>query len=82
MNYLAIYIPIEMNLIVFFQIRYISQTQGLPAEHMLSAATKTVRFFVRENTDSNYPFWRLKVDIAAILDSCFCFTTLRQMFDQ
>ncbi|KAK3102981.1 hypothetical protein FSP39_015490 [Pinctada imbricata] len=42
------------------QIRYISQTQGLPAEHMLSSATKTTRFFVRENTDSNYPFWRLK----------------------
>ncbi|KAK3611033.1 hypothetical protein CHS0354_022001 [Potamilus streckersoni] len=42
------------------QIRYISQTQGLPAEHMLSNATKTTRFFIRENTDSNYPFWRLK----------------------
>lgn len=45
----------------FLQIRYISQTQGLPAEHMLTAATKTTRFFIRENTDSNYPFWRLKV---------------------
>ncbi|XP_005108053.1 homeodomain-interacting protein kinase 2 [Aplysia californica] len=42
------------------QIRYISQTQGLPAEHMLSAATKTNRFFVRDNTDGSYPFWRLK----------------------
>lgn len=42
------------------QIRYISQTQGLPAEHMLTAATKTTRFFIREQTDSNYPFWRLK----------------------
>ncbi|KAI1282039.1 Homeodomain-interacting protein kinase 2 [Halotydeus destructor] len=41
------------------QIRYISQTQGIPAEHMLNAATKTNRFFYRE-TDSNYPFWRLK----------------------
>ncbi|XP_076310656.1 homeodomain-interacting protein kinase 2-like isoform X3 [Tachypleus tridentatus] len=41
------------------QIRYISQTQGLPAEHMLNNATKTSRFFYRE-TDSNYPFWRLK----------------------
>ncbi|KAG8186764.1 hypothetical protein JTE90_010658 [Oedothorax gibbosus] len=41
------------------QIRYISQTQGLPAEHMLNAATKTTRFFFRE-TDSSYPFWRLK----------------------
>ncbi|XP_071040521.1 homeodomain-interacting protein kinase 2 [Parasteatoda tepidariorum] len=41
------------------QIRYISQTQGVPAEHMLNAATKTTRFFFRE-TDSSYPFWRLK----------------------
>ena len=43
------------------QIRYISQTQGLPAEHMLNAATKTARFFTRENTEGAYPFWRLKV---------------------
>lgn len=41
------------------QIRYITQTQGNPAEHMLNAATKTSRFFYRE-TDSSYPFWRLK----------------------
>lgn len=41
------------------QIRYISQTQGVPADHMLNNATKTSRFFYREN-DSNYPFWRLK----------------------
>ncbi|KAG8196742.1 hypothetical protein JTE90_014476 [Oedothorax gibbosus] len=41
------------------QIRYISQTQGIPAEHMLNAATKTNRFFYRE-ADRNYPFWRLK----------------------
>ncbi|XP_064634600.1 homeodomain-interacting protein kinase 2-like isoform X2 [Lineus longissimus] len=42
------------------QIRYISQTQGLPAEHMLSSATKTSRFFNRETTEGSYPFWRLK----------------------
>lgn len=41
------------------QIRYISQTQGLPAENMLNGATKTTRFFYRD-TDSSYPFWRLK----------------------
>ncbi|XP_027017307.1 homeodomain-interacting protein kinase 2 isoform X2 [Tachysurus fulvidraco] len=41
------------------QIRYISQTQGLPAEYLLSAGTKTTRFFNRE-TDSTYPLWRLK----------------------
>ncbi|XP_034542113.1 homeodomain-interacting protein kinase 2 isoform X5 [Notolabrus celidotus] len=41
------------------QIRYISQTQGLPAEYLLSAGTKTTRFFNRD-TDSTYPLWRLK----------------------
>ncbi|XP_043928829.1 homeodomain-interacting protein kinase 1 isoform X3 [Protopterus annectens] len=41
------------------QIRYISQTQGLPAEYLLSAGAKTSRFFNRE-TDSTYPLWRLK----------------------
>uniref|UniRef100_A0A671X9Y3 non-specific serine/threonine protein kinase n=1 Tax=Sparus aurata TaxID=8175 RepID=A0A671X9Y3_SPAAU len=41
------------------QIRYISQTQGLPAEYLLSAGTKTVRFFNR-GPDSSYPLWRLK----------------------
>lgn len=41
------------------QIRYISQTQGVPSEPMLNSATKTSRFFYRE-ADSTYPFWRLK----------------------
>ncbi|XP_072172100.1 homeodomain-interacting protein kinase 1-like [Diadema setosum] len=41
------------------QIRYISQTQGLPAEHLLSAATKTTRFFKRD-VESTFPLWRLK----------------------
>uniref|UniRef100_A0A8C8B3C3 non-specific serine/threonine protein kinase n=1 Tax=Otus sunia TaxID=257818 RepID=A0A8C8B3C3_9STRI len=41
------------------QIRYISRTQGLPAEYLLSAGTKTTRFFSRD-TDSPYPLWRLK----------------------
>lgn len=44
------------------QIRYISQTQGLPAEYLLSAGTKTVRFFNR-GPDSSYPLWRLKVNL-------------------
>ena len=41
------------------QIRYISQTQGLPAENMLNSASKTTKFFYRDR-DSSYPFWRLK----------------------
>ncbi|MED6258950.1 hypothetical protein ATANTOWER_014733 [Ataeniobius toweri] len=41
------------------KIRYISQTQGLPAEYLLSAGTKTSRFFNR-GPDSSYPLWRLK----------------------
>ncbi|XP_011167186.1 homeodomain-interacting protein kinase 2 isoform X4 [Solenopsis invicta] len=41
------------------QIRYISQTQGLPTENMLTIASKTTKFFYRD-MDSTYPFWRLK----------------------
>ena len=52
------------------QIRYISQTQGLPAEYLLSAGTKTSRFFNR-GTDSSYPLWRLKVsDTQKCLRDC------------
>lgn len=42
------------------QIRYISQTQGLPTEHLLNKGTKTARFFTKES-DSPYASWRLKV---------------------
>lgn len=42
------------------KIRYISRTQGLPAEHLLNKGTKTSRFFSRES-DSPYASWRLKV---------------------
>ncbi|XP_061415859.1 homeodomain-interacting protein kinase 2-like [Lethenteron reissneri] len=41
------------------QIRYISATQGLPPEQLLSAGTKTGRFFQRE-TGAGYPLWRIK----------------------
>ncbi|XP_071809087.1 homeodomain-interacting protein kinase 1-like [Asterias amurensis] len=41
------------------QIRYITQTQGLPAENLLSSATKTSRFFKRDH-DTNFPLWRIK----------------------
>lgn len=41
------------------QIRYISQTQNMPSERMLTLATKTMKFFYRD-VESSYPFWRLK----------------------
>ncbi|XP_023246604.1 homeodomain-interacting protein kinase 2-like [Copidosoma floridanum] len=41
------------------QIRYISQTQGLPTEEMLNNASKTSKFFCRD-IDGTYSFWRLK----------------------
>ncbi|KAL7885410.1 hypothetical protein AOLI_G00057050 [Acnodon oligacanthus] len=41
------------------QIRYISQTQGLPGEQLLNVGTKTSRFFCKES-DSPYAAWRLK----------------------
>lgn len=54
-----------MSAVLFFpsvssQIRYISQTQGLPGEHLLNVGTKTSRFFCRES-DSPYAAWKLKV---------------------
>ncbi|XP_076472026.1 uncharacterized protein LOC143301539 isoform X2 [Babylonia areolata] len=43
------------------QIRYISQTQGLPPEQLLSRATKTTRFFIHEANETGFQgFWRLK----------------------
>jgi len=48
------------------QIRYICQTQGSPPEPMLRAATKTVRFFNRDESSHglmghhSYAFWRMK----------------------
>lgn len=52
--------PSDSDCSLGVQIRYISQTQGLPAEYLLSAGTKTSRFFNR-GPDSSYPLWRLKV---------------------
>ncbi|CAJ0948108.1 unnamed protein product [Ranitomeya imitator] len=41
------------------RIRYISQTQGFPGEHLLNVGTKTSRFFCRD-PETQYPSWRLK----------------------
>ncbi|XP_052438598.1 homeodomain-interacting protein kinase 3 isoform X1 [Carassius gibelio] len=51
--------PLYPGALEFDQIRYISQTQGLPGEHLLNVGTKTSRFFCRES-DSAYAAWRLK----------------------
>ncbi|CAB1339021.1 unnamed protein product [Coregonus sp. 'balchen'] len=48
-------------------IRYISQTQGLPGEHLLNVGSKTARFFCRES-DSPYAAWRLKVNLVMNLE--------------
>ncbi|KAG7467913.1 hypothetical protein MATL_G00137240 [Megalops atlanticus] len=51
--------PLYPGALEYDQIRYISQTQGLPGEQLLNAGTKTARFFCRES-DSPYAAWRLK----------------------
>uniref|UniRef100_A0A672FTT4 non-specific serine/threonine protein kinase n=1 Tax=Salarias fasciatus TaxID=181472 RepID=A0A672FTT4_SALFA len=51
--------PLYPGALEYDQIRYISQTQGLPGEHLLNAGTKTTRFFCKES-DSPYAAWRLK----------------------
>ncbi|XP_055010439.1 homeodomain-interacting protein kinase 3 isoform X2 [Boleophthalmus pectinirostris] len=55
MSFTHLCLPVRL----FVQIRYISQTQGLPGEHLLNTGTKTVRFFCKES-DSPYAAWRLK----------------------
>ncbi|KAI9542709.1 hypothetical protein NQZ68_017720 [Dissostichus eleginoides] len=51
--------PLYPGALEYDQIRYISQTQGLPGEHLLNVGTKTSRFFCRES-DSTYAARRLK----------------------
>lgn len=51
--------PLYPGALEYDQIRYISQTQGLPGEHLLNVGIKTSRFFCRES-DSSYAAWRLK----------------------
>uniref|UniRef100_A0A671UHI1 non-specific serine/threonine protein kinase n=1 Tax=Sparus aurata TaxID=8175 RepID=A0A671UHI1_SPAAU len=51
--------PLYPGALEYDQIRYISQTQGLPAEQLLNKGTKTSRFFSKES-DSPYATWRLK----------------------
>uniref|UniRef100_A0A4W5MDC4 Protein kinase domain-containing protein n=1 Tax=Hucho hucho TaxID=62062 RepID=A0A4W5MDC4_9TELE len=52
--------PLYPGALEYDQIRYVSQTQGLPGERLLNVGTKTARFFCRES-DSSYSAWRLKV---------------------
>uniref|UniRef100_A0A8C6WH31 non-specific serine/threonine protein kinase n=1 Tax=Neogobius melanostomus TaxID=47308 RepID=A0A8C6WH31_9GOBI len=51
--------PLYPGALEYDQIRYISQTQGFPGEHLLNTGTKTTRFFCKES-DSPYAAWRLK----------------------
>ncbi|XP_038873538.1 homeodomain-interacting protein kinase 3-like isoform X2 [Salvelinus namaycush] len=52
--------PLYPGALEYDQIRYISQTQGLPGEQLLNVGTKTSRFFCKES-DSPYAPWRLKL---------------------
>uniref|UniRef100_A0A8C4WST3 non-specific serine/threonine protein kinase n=1 Tax=Eptatretus burgeri TaxID=7764 RepID=A0A8C4WST3_EPTBU len=49
--------PLYPGALEYDQIRYISETQGLPPEHLLSSGTKTGKFFKKEST---YKEWKLK----------------------
>ncbi|XP_045681122.1 homeodomain-interacting protein kinase 3 isoform X1 [Phyllostomus hastatus] len=51
--------PLYPGALEYDQIRYISQTQGLPGEQLLNVGTKSTRFFCRE-TDISHSGWRLK----------------------
>ncbi|KTF85516.1 hypothetical protein cypCar_00020717 [Cyprinus carpio] len=56
---------------MFPQIRYISQTQGLPGEQLLNVGTKTARFFCKES-NSPYATWRLKARVNLMLNMEGC----------
>ncbi|XP_069759109.1 homeodomain-interacting protein kinase 3a isoform X2 [Narcine bancroftii] len=49
--------PLYPGALEYDQIRYISQTQGLPGDHLLNIGTKTTRFFSRDTT---YSEWKMK----------------------
>ncbi|XP_041629638.1 homeodomain-interacting protein kinase 3 isoform X5 [Vulpes lagopus] len=51
--------PLYPGALEYDQIRYISQTQGLPGEQLLNVGTKSTRFFCRE-TEISHSGWRLK----------------------
>uniref|UniRef100_A0A8D2JVX6 non-specific serine/threonine protein kinase n=1 Tax=Theropithecus gelada TaxID=9565 RepID=A0A8D2JVX6_THEGE len=51
--------PLYPGALEYDQIRYISQTQGLPGEQLLNVGTKSTRFFCKE-TDMSHSGWRLK----------------------
>ncbi|XP_041052961.1 homeodomain-interacting protein kinase 3a isoform X4 [Carcharodon carcharias] len=51
--------PLYPGALEYDQIRYISQTQGLPGDHLLNVGTKTTRFFSTE-TDTSYSGWKMK----------------------
>ncbi|XP_069327357.1 homeodomain-interacting protein kinase 3 isoform X2 [Eulemur rufifrons] len=51
--------PLYPGALEYDQIRYISQTQGLPGEQLLNVGTKSTRFFCKE-TDMTHSSWRLK----------------------
>ncbi|XP_001368696.4 homeodomain-interacting protein kinase 3 isoform X8 [Monodelphis domestica] len=51
--------PLYPGALEYDQIRYISQTQGLPGEQLLNVGTKSTRFFCRE-IDISHSGWRLK----------------------
>ncbi|XP_073900171.1 homeodomain-interacting protein kinase 3 isoform X5 [Castor canadensis] len=59
--------PLYPGALEYDQIRYISQTQGLPGEQLLNVGTKSTRFFCRE-TDMSHSGWRLKVNTVMDLE--------------
>uniref|UniRef100_A0A8C1QUU9 non-specific serine/threonine protein kinase n=1 Tax=Cyprinus carpio TaxID=7962 RepID=A0A8C1QUU9_CYPCA len=63
--------PLYPGALEYDQIRYISQTQGLPGEQLLNVGTKTARFFCKES-DSPYTAWRLKARVNLMLNMEGC----------
>lgn len=53
---------LNLSFCLTFQIRYISQTQGLPSDHLLTNGSKSLKFFKKAmNTTTGLLEWKMKV---------------------
>uniref|UniRef100_A0A2K6FEY7 Homeodomain interacting protein kinase 3 n=1 Tax=Propithecus coquereli TaxID=379532 RepID=A0A2K6FEY7_PROCO len=61
--------PLYPGALEYDQIRYISQTQGLPGEQLLNVGTKSTRFFCKETDMTHSEFFSFRNNY--FVNSCF-----------
>lgn len=70
-NYPRPGLPVWCDDVLYLQIRYIVETQGQPADHLLTFAQKTCCFFQRDY-NSGTSQWKLKVPSTTTSFFCVC----------